>query len=153
MKSGTFSFSLFCDDIRFEIGNKQSYIGVYSGELGAPQFPLVLPKLCSVVTLVLPATIDPSGVSAALYMDDQQIERQELPVEVLEQGLAHLGSLPAEDRPKQIAVTFNFYMTDLNLKGPAVIRASTFVGTEELSAGRLRIRQANSPVLGAQVSG
>lgn len=43
---------IYCDDIRQEIGNKLSYMGVYSGELNIPTAPLVLPKLCIVIRAV-----------------------------------------------------------------------------------------------------
>jgi hypothetical protein len=45
---------VFCDDVRQEIGNKQSLIGVYSGDLLVKHLPAVLPKLCVVATLRLP---------------------------------------------------------------------------------------------------
>jgi hypothetical protein len=38
--------TLFCDDIRHEVGGKLSYIGVYSGGLFVRAFPVTLPKLC-----------------------------------------------------------------------------------------------------------
>jgi hypothetical protein len=32
--------TIFCDDIRHELGGKLSYIGVYSGRLIVPDFPV-----------------------------------------------------------------------------------------------------------------
>jgi hypothetical protein len=46
--------TIFCDDIRHEVGGKLSYIGVYSGRLLVPGFPLSLPKLCVAVRAVAP---------------------------------------------------------------------------------------------------
>jgi hypothetical protein len=34
--------TVFCDDIRHEVGGKHSYIGVYSGKLFVPTFPATL---------------------------------------------------------------------------------------------------------------
>lgn len=45
---------IYCDDIRQEIGQKHSYMGVYSGDMVIPNFPAVLPKLCIAVTVVTP---------------------------------------------------------------------------------------------------
>ena len=36
---------IFCDDIREEVGNKISYMGVYSADLTVPVLPIVLNKL------------------------------------------------------------------------------------------------------------
>lgn len=46
---------LYCDDVRFEVGNKLTYVGVYSADLflNAPT-PAVLPKLCVVVRIDTP---------------------------------------------------------------------------------------------------
>lgn len=46
---------IYCDDVRLEVGNKQSLIGVYPGDLYLEALPAVLPKLCVVATLVMPA--------------------------------------------------------------------------------------------------
>jgi hypothetical protein len=46
-----FGYTIFCDDIRFEIGNKITYTGVYSDKmLTHTGFPTVLPKLCFAVS-------------------------------------------------------------------------------------------------------
>lgn len=44
---------IYCDDVRQELGNKQSFIGVYPGDLYVESMPIVLPKLCVVATLSL----------------------------------------------------------------------------------------------------
>lgn len=46
--------AIYCDDVRFEIGNKQSYIGVYGGDLLIPECPTKLPKICIVVFVSFP---------------------------------------------------------------------------------------------------
>ncbi len=38
--------SVFCDDIRHEVGEKISLIGVYAADLVVPRMPITLPKLC-----------------------------------------------------------------------------------------------------------
>ena len=39
-------FSIICDDIRFEEGNKITLIGTYTDGILASTIPIVLPKLC-----------------------------------------------------------------------------------------------------------
>ena len=43
---------IFCDDIRSEVGNKSSYMGIYTRELTIPSAPLLLAKLCIAVQVV-----------------------------------------------------------------------------------------------------
>ena len=51
---GMFLHALWCDDIRQEVGNKPSFMGVYTSALVVPQLPLTLPKLCVWLTLSTP---------------------------------------------------------------------------------------------------
>lgn len=42
---------LLCDDVRNELGNKLSIMGIYGPELWLGKLPAVMPKLCFVVML------------------------------------------------------------------------------------------------------
>jgi hypothetical protein len=46
--------TLWCDDIRHEVGNKPSFMGVYNGELVMPTVPGVLPRLAAYITIGTP---------------------------------------------------------------------------------------------------
>lgn len=39
----------FCDDVRSEIGNKTSLMGIYGGELLVPVMPTMVPRLAVVI--------------------------------------------------------------------------------------------------------
>lgn len=44
--------TIFCDDVRYEVDGKRSYIGVYTGSIIIfDQFPVTLPKFCFVLYL------------------------------------------------------------------------------------------------------
>lgn len=47
-------FVTWCDDIRQEVGNKPSFMGVYTGGLVVPSLPIVLPRLCAHVQMYFP---------------------------------------------------------------------------------------------------
>lgn len=51
MNEQRFITATFCDDIRYEIGNKISLIGCYSGELISSTIPVALPKFCALVNV------------------------------------------------------------------------------------------------------
>jgi hypothetical protein len=44
-------FSIICDDVRFEQGNKLSFMGVYTEGILVSDLPFVMPKLCLFVYL------------------------------------------------------------------------------------------------------
>lgn len=51
MNEGRFITATFCDDIRYEVGNKYSLVGCYTSEMIIENLPLVLPKLCVSVSV------------------------------------------------------------------------------------------------------
>jgi hypothetical protein len=45
-KQPKFEYAIICDDIRQEIGNKLTFVGVYQDQIIVPRFPFTFPKLC-----------------------------------------------------------------------------------------------------------
>ena len=45
-----FEYAIICDDIREEVGNKLSYIGIYGRDIFVPNIPFNFPKLCVIIT-------------------------------------------------------------------------------------------------------
>jgi hypothetical protein len=46
-----YGYTIFCDDVREEVGNKISFMGIYRGHLIAKgPLPITLPKLCMIMT-------------------------------------------------------------------------------------------------------
>jgi hypothetical protein len=68
----------FCDDIRYEIGNKYSLIGCYKQDLVLSKIPATLPKLCASVTVLSP--IDQPFERLTIYarLDNEVIAELEL---------------------------------------------------------------------------
>ena len=49
------ALTVFCDDVRLEVGNKPSLMGIYSRDMLVPgQMPIILPKLVVVTWVVTP---------------------------------------------------------------------------------------------------
>jgi len=49
MKIADTIYSFVCDDVREEVGNKLTFVGVYQKEIILPKFPTLLPKLAIVI--------------------------------------------------------------------------------------------------------
>lgn len=41
-----FNYSIICDDIREEVGNKLSLMGIYGKDIYVPRLPFTFPQLC-----------------------------------------------------------------------------------------------------------
>lgn len=74
--------AIFCDDIRHEIGNKMSYIGVYQGELIVPEIPIALPRLCIFATALTPISRPFKSLTLRVLLNDEtELARLEVPPE------------------------------------------------------------------------
>ncbi len=71
---------LLCDDVRNEIGNKLSIMGIYGPELWIGKLPAVMPKLCFVVML---EHVLRSFVSARARVTMPGFEPVDLPIQAL----------------------------------------------------------------------
>ena len=62
--------TLWCDDIRQEIGNKPSFMGVYTGGIVVASLPTVLPRLSVWLTIETPVDAPPKTLSLRIVRDD-----------------------------------------------------------------------------------
>lgn len=61
--------SVFCDDVRFELGNKLSFIGVYSSDIVIYQaFPVAIPKFCIQVWVICDVDDVPERLTTILVL-------------------------------------------------------------------------------------
>jgi hypothetical protein len=55
MSEAAFGYTVFCDDIRNEVGGKVTYVGAYlSNLLVHSEYPVTLPKFCFAITIYEP---------------------------------------------------------------------------------------------------
>lgn len=134
--------TIFCDDIRQEVGNKVSYMGVYSSELTVPTTPIVLPKLCV-------------AIKAATEVKDPF---QALDVHIVtvigesETLLASTGMIPLVNEPsKEIdgsplaAYQMMFVLSPFQIDAECIIRVKAITEREELRGIGLRIKVVQQP--------
>lgn len=138
-----FAHVIYCDDIRQELGGKQTLVGVYSGTLQVQSFPVILPKLCLALQLLLPAEGLPKDLKIEVLQGDAVIAEGEFPMDDLQAAVAALEAekgvaSPEGDRP-MLGVQFIF--SPIRLEGPGTIRPRVRMGEQEIVANGLRIAQ------------
>ena len=111
--------TLFCDDIRQEIGGKFSYIGVYSGGLFVPTFPITLPKLCLAMSAVTPADKPFQKLSFRVLKDEELLAEGMLDEEQLANVVDATDDIPEDERKDRMHVLQTLFMfSPLQLDGP-----------------------------------
>lgn len=130
---------LYCDDIRLEAGDKQSYIGVYSGDMIVSTFPITLPKL---------------GIAVKVTTDiDDAFDRLQVRVEMEGKTLSDSGPFPSEVLHSSAQVPKNddgsrawraygvsFILSPVVIEKPTKLRVIVDTERESLRGRALRIR-------------
>ncbi|TVR67173.1 MAG: hypothetical protein EA420_00840 [Candidatus Competibacteraceae bacterium] len=133
--------TLFCDDIRHEIGGKLSYIGVYSGGLFVPAFPVTLPKLCLSVRIVTPANEPLRTLILRVLKDEENL--QELTLD--EDQLAAASDADEDAAEERIQMTqFMLVFSPIQFDEPCTLKVRVQTETGELRGMALKVDQLPS---------
>src|ERR1700722_15247093 len=115
--------TVMCDDVRREEGNKLSYMGIYGSNLAVPDFPIVLAKLCFVMSVVSDATENPpKSLIFRIFRDDELLSE----MTISEETMAAVGERAenAEGRDaKRLAIGTVLQLFPLQLPGPCLLKA------------------------------
>lgn len=134
----------YCDDIREEIGNKVSYMGIYSGELFVPSTPIVLPKLCIAVKVVTEMSDPFKGLEVRVLKGEDEAE------------LLSTGQIPGPTDTSQfkegstlMVAQMAFMLAPFEIDGETILRVRVNTEREELKGMALAIRLV-PPVIAKQ---
>lgn len=130
-------WATFCDDVRQEIGNKLSYLGIYGPNLIVPAFPTTLVKLCCVFSVRVPLGKLPKNVTFRLLRDDEVLfEADVTPAEA--RGTANGGNAHGTDA-MALAISSVAQLIAFPVTQRCFLRARAIVDGEELRGGTLEL--------------
>lgn len=128
---------VYCDDIREEIGNKVSYMGIYTQDLFVPTSPMILPKLCIAVSVVTGSDDPFKEMEVRVLKGNDRTE------------LLTTGPILIPDAPRDadggngiLAMQLAFVLSPFEIDGETVLRIQARTEREELKGRALRIRIA-----------
>lgn len=131
--------TIWCDDVRMEVGNKMSLMGVYSSELLVPTFPFVLQKLClscKVRTMIkkpfkqLKIVVTKNGeVMAELDMTETLSEQENVIIQ-------------KKDGTKYIDAQSFIILGQMVIENSAIFRVKAITETGEIQGHGLRVELA-----------
>jgi hypothetical protein len=147
-------FTIFCDDIREEMGGKTSFIGTYDAVMVIhAAFPTVLPKFGFHIRIYEPANLVtqrdiPIEISIYLPGDAEHEPSlfQVLPADpqAARIELANLPWHPKGERPLLARTTLNWIAAPLVLKEPGAIRVLANYKGDSLRCGTLQVIPATA---------
>jgi hypothetical protein len=138
--------TIYCDDIRQEVGGKLSLIGVYNGVMFVQQFPVTLPKFWVVANYVVPRDEPPKSLKFRVFKNNEPLADLDATPEYLGE-LAHLPEpvVPAPDGgQKVISTQTQVCFTPFVIDAPCVLRVAAITDKGETRSLALQV-QRQSP--------
>ncbi len=144
-------YVIFSDDVRLELNNKRSFIGVYGTQMVVPELPAIVPRLCVTTTLICYRGELPRALSISLVYGDVEISRVTVSDEELKEWrenseaelAAEVSEFPQDDPPK-VRLSVMIQLSPLGLISAG--RISAFVETDKgrIRAGSIKIIQGDT---------
>ena len=127
---------IFCDDIREEVGNKLSVMGVYSADLTVPVLPIVLNKLCVVVRAITNNSDPFESLTVSVFQGDDSAE-----LITTGQIALPVSNPDSKESPLQV-VQLTFMLMPFQIDKETTIKVMATTEREELSSAGLRVHVA-----------
>ena len=67
----------YCDDVRLEMHNKMSFVGIYQSQMLVREFPARVLRLCVCVQPMLPKTLRFESAQIGVYRDDELLAQSD----------------------------------------------------------------------------
>ena len=135
--NGRFLTAIFCDDIRYEKGDKESYMGCYLQEnLFVSSVPVGLSRFC-VHAIAYTPTKNPFRSLTFLVVQDsnQEIARLQIPENAL-----NSQENRTDETTQRTTVRASFFFAPLMIEGPMLLQVVADTKDEILSGPQLFFR-------------
>ena len=134
---------VYCDDIRAELGNKHSLMGVYLADMFIDVMPVVLPKLCAWVNVVTPVDKPFDRLRVRVLHDDVAIIDTG---ELIEEGGTdfpgeHDDATQDDNGHRLMAFNFVFTVSPFSVDAESSLRVVAETEDGNMKSRRLRIRK------------
>lgn len=137
-----FITSIYCDDVREEVGGKRSFIGVYAGQLIVQSAPAVLPKLCVIVIISTPIDRPLTKCVIRILMDGDTLAEMPLEPRLLDESQNKLKAepLPPDSEEPSIVLHAVAQFSPFPITKECKLRIRVQTEDEELKGPALQIR-------------
>lgn len=135
--------TIFCDDIRHEIGGKISYIGVYSSSMYVKKFPAILPKIGLSVKVISPVAHPLRTMTLRVLKDEEMLQTIELNEIQLKEASQDVSEQDQKQGTQRVQIAqFILIFSPLEIAAPCTLRVRVQTESGELSGLALRIERA-----------
>lgn len=145
--STPYGYTLFCDDIRYEINGKLTLAGVYASDMIFPNdFPVTLPKLCLRISYFERPHESTDPIQVRVYVPGDPADMPSFKVDIPREQINALPiPTPEPDLEQMIAIIFHMEAAGMVIKEPGAIRVRAYRGDTEVRLGSMTVRKGPIP--------
>jgi len=137
--------TIYCDDIRREVGEKVSFMGVYGSSLIVTEFPATLPKLCIIISVITPANKPFEELCIRVFLESEIVGQIEFDGDQLSEMLSSIdNNNEAEDGALHMRAVLT--ISPLVISASSKIRVRVITESEELKGLALNIEPAATAI-------
>jgi hypothetical protein len=146
----SWGFSLFCDDIRAEVGGKMSVMGIYQADMVFPpsvEFPILIPKFCILIKYYELKDAFNDDIIMRVYMpgDAKGAPSLALPFPRTQLNTDTPPPYPLDDDQERIFnLTFPLAVAPFQINQAGFIKVRAVCGSTITNLGSLMVRVARS---------
>jgi hypothetical protein len=135
-------YTIFCDDIRQEIGNKQSLMGIYGTEMHVHKpFPTAMHRMGFHIVLREDLDAPLTNMTLCIFLPGDEKDKPTYKAEI-ERSAGQIPPPPPNSDPSTRRMfALNVVLNPVVLKEPGHIRVRMLVGNEEVKLGSLVVKQ------------
>ena len=138
----------FCDDIRYEVGNKHSLMGCYKQELFVDHLPATLPKLCASVSVNTPIDRPFEKLTICARLDGDSLADLEIEENQLKSAQSEV-SIKALEGMKRIEISCHLTFAPFIITEEGVLRIEIVTEDGVIKGSVLQIRMRSQEVRAA----
>jgi len=141
--------TIFCDDIREEVGGKHTYVGVYTDvmKIEAPSLPVLIPTLGTVVRVIIPSRFEFDNIVFRVKMERADQDGNVSVANLVEAHMDGPGQemLDGVEDGKQLVFRFHARMSPLVIDSARCrILSRAYFGDLEVKLGVLSVEFTES---------
>jgi hypothetical protein len=146
----SWGFSLFCDDIRFEMGAKMSVMGIYQTDLIVPpgvELPFVIAKFGILIKYYERKDAFKDDIVLRVFLPGDATDAPTVAVPLPRAGLG--STVPPlypldEDQERVFSLTFPIVLSPMTVKQEGFVKVRAVCGDVTTKLGSLMLRKARS---------
>ena len=139
--SGEYGTTIFCEDIRDEIGGKKTYVGVFGADLIVKgSLPAIIPQFALAVTLLEPITTATGPLNIKIYLPGATGDEVAMDIDLPIERSTAKSDPDFDPTAEFVGALLSFKISPLVITNEGYIRVRAYKEGREIRLGSLKVR-------------